>query len=247
MRVLILEEDAALGVFLQKFLELDGHEVSLASDGVSGLEHAVRFAPDLLVTELNLPMMGGVEVLRSLRDSGFEGAILVLTAQASVENRVHCLDHGADDFVAKPFSFHELAARCRALLRRRRSSAEEILRYGKVELNRITRKAQIGSFDLDLTAKEFALFTALLLRRGACCSRGDLLQEVWQLSPDACTNVVDVYMNYLRRKLAAAAASLGGASCVIETVRGAGYRLTECHTVPVCLLPAQERLSAIGA
>ena len=246
MRVLILEDDAALGLFLQKFLELDGHQVSLTSDGLAGLEHATHFAPDLLVTDLHLPGMSGVEVLRELRSSGFGGAIMVLTAQASVESRVLCLDLGADDFVAKPFSFHELAARCRALLRRRQT-AEEVVRYGRVQLNRLTRKVQVGSCDLDLTGKEFTLFTALLQRKGACCSRRDLLQEVWQLSPDACTNVVDVYINYLRRKLAAATATSGGVCCTIETVRGAGYRLIEYHSTAFFQRPAQAAFSAIGA
>jgi DNA-binding response OmpR family regulator len=125
----------------------------------------------------------------------------------------------------KPFSFHELTARCRALLRRREQFADPVLRHGDVEMNRMERRVTRNGRLVELTVKEFSLLEFLLMRRGQCCSRSELLREVWQMSPDAGTNVVDVYVNYLRRKLGAASVD-GEEGCpVIETVRGEGYRM----------------------
>jgi DNA-binding response OmpR family regulator len=144
---------------------------------------------------------------------------------------VRCLNLGADDILMKPFSLFELTARCRALLRRREQYADPVLRSGDVELNRMERKVSRGGRPIDLTVKEFSLLEYLLQRRGRCCSRSELLQEVWQMSPDAGTNVVDVYVNYLRKKLAAASVDDGGEKAqeapgtVIETVRGEGYQI----------------------
>ncbi len=155
--------------------------------------------------------------------------MLVLTGRSKVQERVRCLDLGADDFVLKPFSFHELMARCRALLRRRDRFADPMLRFGGVDLNRMERTVAYEGTRVELTAKEFALLEFLMLRRGASCSRAELLAEVWHSTTEAGTNVVDVYITYLRKKLAAAhagrrgvdLADRNGARCGLSAARPA--------------------------
>jgi DNA-binding response OmpR family regulator len=193
IRVLIVEDDVALGLFLQKGLKLEGHEVTWVGDGEAALVHAAEHRPDLIVLDLSLPKKDGTEVLAEMRGRFDETAVLVLTGRSQVEERVKCLNLGADDCLLKPFSFHELTARCRALLRRRDQFADPVLRHGNVELNRMERRVVRNGRLVELTVKEFALLEFLLLRRGQCCSRSELLREVWQMSPDAGTNVVDVY------------------------------------------------------
>jgi len=226
MRVLIVEDDAALGLFLQKGLKLEGHQVDWVGDGEAGLRHAEEHRPDLIVLDLSLPRKDGTEVLAEMRGRFDETSVLVLTGRSSVEERIKCLNLGADDCLLKPFSFHELTARCRALLRRREHFADPVLRHGEVELNRMERKVMRNGQMVDLTVKEFSLLEFLLMRRGQCCSRSELLRDVWQMSPDAGTNVVDVYINYLRRKLAVGGVDGDLGYSVIETVRGEGYRMS---------------------
>ena len=224
MRVLIVEDDAALGLFLQKGLKLEGHEVAWVGDGIAALEQVEAFRPDLMVLDLSLPRKDGTEVLEEMRGK-YDSAVLVLTGRSMVEERVRCLNLGADDCLLKPFSFHELTARCRALLRRRERFADPVLRHGDVELNRIERRVTRNGREVELTAKEFSLLEFLMQRKGGCCTRSELLREVWQMSPDAGTNVVDVYVNYLRKKLGAVSLDEGSGRVVIETVRGEGYRM----------------------
>ena len=183
------------------------------------LEHR----PDLIVLDLSLPRKDGTEVLAEMRGRFDETAVLVLTGRSQVEERVRCLNLGADDCLLKPFSFHELTARCRALLRRREQFADPVLRHGDVELNRMERRVMQNGRSVELTVKEFALLEFLLMRRGQCCSRSELLREVWQMSPDAGTNVVDVYVNYLRRKLGA----VGDGSEGVRDRDGAGRGLPD--------------------
>jgi DNA-binding response OmpR family regulator len=225
MRVLIVEDDASLGLFLQKGLKLEGHDVAWVGDGEAALQYAEEHQPDLIVLDLSLPRKDGTEVLAEMRGR-FDGtAVLVLTGRSQVEERVKCLNLGADDCLLKPFSFHELTARCRALLRRREQFADPVLRHGDVELNRMDRKVTRSGRAVELTVKEFSLLEFLLLRRGRCCSRSELLREVWHMSPDPGTNVVDVYINYLRKKLGAMSVDGDAGYSVIETVRGEGYQM----------------------
>jgi DNA-binding response OmpR family regulator len=244
MRVLVVEDDCALGGFLLKGLQLDGHDVEWVEDGQLALDRMADRRPALLILDLSLPKKDGTEVLEALLGR-FDGmAVLVLTGRCDLEVRIRCLNLGADDCMLKPFNLSELRARCRALLRRREQYADPVLRAGGLELNRIERKVMRDGQPVDLTMKEFALLEFLLQHRGLCCSRSELLREVWQMKADTGTNVVDVYINYLRRKLSAAYVmahhigegsdeSAGGptagdlASELIETVRGEGYRLTE--------------------
>lgn len=232
MRVLVVEDDRALGLFLQKGLKLEGHEVDWVGDGETATERAAENPPDLMVLDLSLPKRDGTEVLAEVHARCPETSVLVLTGRSQVEERVQCLNGGADDCLLKPFSFHELSARCRAILRRKASTGDSVLRFGGIEMNRLERTVKREGIEVELTSKEFALLEFLLLRRGQCCERAELLREVWQMEPDSGTNVVDVYINYLRRKLAAAHPDGHSSVPVIETVRGAGYRLVGAKQGP---------------
>ncbi len=219
MRVLIAEDDAALGLFLKRGLEADGHDVHWAVDGQAAMEAFLHETPDLTILDLNLPRRDGSEVLRMVRSIGDEYPVLVLTARQEMAVKVRCLDEGADDCMIKPFSLDELRARCRALLRRRRES-NLVLRHSGLELNRIDHTVQRDGRPIALTNKEFALLEFLLLHRGSCVSRSTLLDRVWNADAQAGTNVVDVYVNYLRRKL-----QDNPPDPIIQTVRGEGYRI----------------------
>jgi DNA-binding response OmpR family regulator len=225
MRVLVVEDDRSLGQFLQKGLMLEGHAVQWAADGETALRMAEAQAPDLMVLDLGLPECDGLEVLEAMGGRSTGTAVLVLTGRSQMEERLRCLDLGADDFMLKPFSFHELVARCRAILRRRERFADPVLRFQSLELDRMNRKVRYAGDDVELTAKEFQLLEALMRRQGECCSRAALLEEVWSGSTEGGTNIVDVYVTYLRKKLAASRPEERMMGSAIETVRGSGYRL----------------------
>jgi DNA-binding response OmpR family regulator len=233
MRVLVVEDDRALGLFLQKGLKLEGHDVEWVGDGDAALEHTLAHQPDLIVLDLSLPRRDGTQVLEALQGHLEGTSVLVLTGRSQLEDRIKCLNLGADDCLLKPFSFHELSARCRAILRRREKFADPVLRYAGVEMNRMNRSVSHLGITVDLTQKEFSLLEFLLRRRGMCCSRSELLSEVWQMSPETGTNVVDVYVNYLRKKLAVAQPDGHSTESVIETVRGEGYRLRGMKKPPM--------------
>ena len=222
MRVLVVEDDRPLGMFLQRGLTFEGHEVEWVGDGEAAVEHARRWAPDLVVLDLGLPQRDGHEVLAVLSEESARSSVLVLTGRGDVEERVRCLNLGADDFLPKPFSFQELTARCRAILRRRERYADPVLRWDDIALDRLRRTVERAGIAVELTGKEFALLESLMLRRGQTCSRAELLKQVWQMAPETPTNVLDVYVNYLRRKLGAAS---DAPTALIETVRGIGYRM----------------------
>ncbi len=217
MRILIAEDDAALGLFLKRGLTADGHEVRWTTDGDAAVEAFVLEIPDLTILDLSLPRRDGGEVLRLLRSMGDEHPILVLTARQELEVKIHCLDAGADDFMIKPFSLEELRARCRALMRRR-PETNLVLRHSGLEMNRIDHSVRRDGEAIALTNKEFALLEFLLLHRGSCISRVTLLDRVWKSEAQMGTNVVDVYVNYLRRKL-----HDSPPDSIIQTVRGRGY------------------------
>jgi len=230
MRVLVVEDDRALGAFLQKGLQVEGHRVDWVEDGDAAMLHAAAHHPDMVLLDLSLPRCDGMEVLAELRARHEDCVVLVLTGRNDLDARVQCLDAGADDYLQKPFSFYELAARCRALQRRRQRFADPVLRHGDLELHRIEHKVARGGRPVSLTAKEFALLEYLMLRRGECVSRSQLLADVWQMPTETGTNVVDVYINYVRRKLEGEETGQAG---LIETVRGLGYRLGSEGKKPV--------------
>jgi DNA-binding response OmpR family regulator len=217
MRVLIAEDDSALGLFLSRGLEADGHRVRLAPDGRSAVELFRKESPDLTILDLNLPVLDGEQVLEEFRVIDPDSSVLVLTARQEVDTRVRCLDRGADDLMLKPFSLHELRARCRALLRRKRDTRLQ-LRAGGLELDRLDHTAHLDGLPILLTNKEFSLLERLMLNRGQCVSRVELLDTVWNMEPAQTTNIVDVYVNYLRRKLHDPPPGV-----LIRTVRGQGY------------------------
>jgi DNA-binding response OmpR family regulator len=217
MRLLIAEDDRALGLFLSRGLEADGHRIRIAYDGAEAVDAFRQEMPDLTILDLNLPVKDGEQVLKEVRSVDADLPVLVLTARQEVDTRVRCLDLGADDLMLKPFSLHELRARCRALLRRKRE-ARLHLRAGDLELDRLDHSARRGSQPIVLTNKEFALLEHLMLNRGQCVSRVELLDAVWNLEPAQTTNIVDVYVNYLRRKLKDPPPGQ-----LIRTVRGQGY------------------------
>ncbi len=245
MRVLVVEDDPALGIFLQKGLMHEGHQATWVGDGEAALEQVAAEPFDLMVLDLGLPRLDGTEVLEQMRQVSSATSVLVLTGRTKVEERIRCLNLGADDFVVKPFSFHELTARCRAILRRKERFTDPVLRFGPIELNLLDRRALLNGVEIELTAKEFGLLEFLMRKQGACCARGELLREVWHVAPDTATNVVDVYINYLRKKLSAALSDGEAETAVIETVRGQGYRMRSqrrpdaIHRDSLCLQMAE--------
>ncbi len=246
MRILIVEQDAALGQFLARSLSTENHETHWVSDGETALEQVERSDFDLMVLDLLLPRLSGLEVLECMQQVHSRCSVITLTAEESAEARVRCLNTGADDCIAKPFSLQELIARCHAQLRRRASLSSETLEHNGLILNRRDRTVKREGIAIDLTAKEFVLLEHLVERRGRCTSRAELLRRVFQLPENAATNVVEVYINYLRRKLAPDL--LAGAPAIIETVRGSGYRVStrvmaKPTTVPQSAYPMLQAVS----
>lgn len=236
MRILLAEDDRALGLFLSRGLEADGHRIRISADGGAALEAFRQELPDLTILDLNLPVKDGERVLEEIRTIDADLPVMILTARQEVDTRVRCLDLGADDLMVKPFSLHELRARCRALLRRKREARLQ-LRAGDLELDRLNHSARRGGESIVFTNKEFALLEHLMLNRGQCVSRVDLLDAVWNLEPAQTTNIVDVYVNYLRRKL-----KDPPPGHLIRTVRGQGYVVpAEAELAP----PAMPVLSVV--
>ena len=236
MRVLVVEDDPSLGAFLKAGLETEGHRVEWVKDGEAALAWAAAEHPELVLLDLSLPKLDGMEVLSEMRARHDDASVLVLTGRSDPHVQVQCLDMGADDCLLKPFSFYELTARCRALLRRREQFADPVLRHGDLELHRIEHTVARAGRTIDLTAKEFALLECLMLHRCECVSRSQLMAEAWQMPAESGTNIVDVYINYLRRKLEGGGLHDAGAG-LIETVRGRGYRLVGTSCEPMARVP----------
>jgi two-component system, OmpR family, response regulator MprA len=216
-RVLVVEDDADIADVLRRSLRNEGYEVKTSADGVEALDLAAGFVPDLVVLDLGLPRLDGVEVCRRLREDG-DVPILILTARDAVDSRVEGLDSGADDYLVKPFEREELLARLRALLRRRPPRGSAFIVVGDLRLNPDAREVYRGDREIDLTAREFELLEHLMRNERIVVSRQALLDEVWGYDPFAETNTVDVFISNLRRKLEA-----GGELRILHTVRGAGY------------------------
>jgi two-component system copper resistance phosphate regulon response regulator CusR len=221
MRILIAEDDEALAKFVRQGLEGEHYSVNVVSDGEQARAAALELAYDVVVLDLNLPKLDGVSVLRQLRLKKPSLPVLILTQRTKVEDRVQCLDTGADDYLAKPFSFSELSARIRALLRRSHLPSESVLVVGDLKLDRVQRIVERAGKRVELTGKEFSLLEYLMRNAGRDVTRSMILEHVWNLSFDTTTNVVDVYINYLRRKI-----DDGHPVKLIHTVRGVGYGLS---------------------
>ncbi|RAV18208.1 DNA-binding response regulator [Mycolicibacterium sp. GF69] len=217
-RILIAEDEPRIASFVQKGLTANGFTVTVVEDGPSAYEYATTGGFDLLILDIGLPGMDGFEVLRKLRTDRNQIPVIVLTARDSVQDTVAGLEGGADDYMPKPFRFEELLARVRLRLQTERPAELTVLRCGGLELDLRTRRARVGDKVVDLSAREFALAETFLRHPGQVLSREQLLSQVWGYDFDPGSNVVDVYVRYLRRKL--------GAERFV-TLRGMGYRLAE--------------------
>jgi DNA-binding response OmpR family regulator len=217
-RILIAEDEVHIASFLEKGLTANGFATSTAADGVSASALARDADYDLMILDLGLPGRDGIDVLADMRRRGERMPVIVLTARDAVPDRVAGLEHGADDYVTKPFSFEELLARVRARLRDDRHEEATMVRVGDVTLDLRTRRADVDGRSVELTAREFALAETFMRHAGQVLSREQLLSHVWGYDFDPGSNVVEVYVRYLRRKL-------GGER--IETVRGMGYRFRD--------------------
>ncbi len=221
MRILVVEDDTSLASFLQKGLESEHYAVDVAPDGEIACAMAGEIDYDLMILDLNLPKRDGIAVLRAVRPKKPSLPVLVLTGRSRIEDRVQSLDSGADDCLTKPFSYTELSARVRALLRRHPFTTESLLRIADLELNRVERTVKRAGKVIELTSKEFGLLEYLLRNAGRRITRTMIVEHVWNLSFDTGTNVVDVYINYLRKKV-----DEGFTPRLIRTVRGVGYELS---------------------
>ena len=222
MRVLVIEDDVKLLESVRKGLKESGFGADGASDGREGLARALESEYDAVVLDLMLPGLSGLEVLKALRERHRTTPVLVLSARSSVEDRVRGLDLGADDYLAKPFSFQELLARLRAITRRPAVEPSTVLVAADLALDTVRREATRAGRRLELTAKEFSLLEYLTRRKGVVLTRTMILDHVWDLDYDGGSNLVEVYVNYLRKKVDA-----GHDVKLIQTVRGSGYVLRE--------------------
>ena len=220
MRALVVEDEVKMAALIRRGLVEEGYAADVARTGEEALWMARATPYDAIVLDVMLPGRNGLEVCRSLRESGVWSPILMLTARDGVEDKVSGLDSGADDYLSKPFSFAELLARLRALTRRGPSERPAVLEVGTLRLDPATRQAWRGEAEVDLSAKEFALLETFMRRPGDVLTRLDLLEHAWDYGYENRSNVVDVYVRYLRRKIDR---PFGIDS--IETVRGVGYRL----------------------
>lgn len=220
MRVLVVEDESSISGFIRQGLSEAGFVVTVEADGQRGLQRALTAEFDVIILDIMLPQMNGMEVLRRVRSKGVATPVLLLTARDELDDRVAGLDAGADDYLTKPFAFSELLARTRALLRRPALQTEDVLRLGELELDGRRRVVRLGDRTINLSSREFALLEYLLRHSGQVLTRTQIGEGVWGLDFENDSNVVDVYVGYLRRKLA-----IGDGGPAIRTVRGVGYVL----------------------
>ena len=223
MRLLLVEDEQKIAAFIQKGLNENGYELTVAYDGRSGLSVALQGEYDLIILDIMLPGPNGLEVCQQIRQAGIETPILMLTALGTLDDKVHGLRQGADDYLVKPFHFKELIARIEALTRRRHQFAPNILlRVADLVLDRDRKFAQRGNKEIMLTAREYALLELFMKNKNRLLSRSDIAEQVWGYEFDAGSNVIDVYINYLRNKI-----EKGFSTKLIHTMVGMGYIMKE--------------------
>jgi len=222
MRLLVVEDEKKVARFIKQGLEEEGYAVDLAGDGEEGLAMALDGVHDLFILDIGLPRRNGLQVLEELRKRKIATPVLLLTVRATIEDKVLGLDAGADDYLTKPFAFQELVARVRALLRRRIESSPVLLQFSDLTLDLARRAVYRSGEKIELTAKEFALLEYFLRNPGRVLTRTQIIEHVWDYDFDSGTNLVDVYVNYLRKKV-----DSGREPRLIHTVRGVGYVLKE--------------------
>ncbi len=220
MRLLVIEDEKKVASFIRKGLTEEGYAVDTAPDGEAGLAMALERIHDLIVLDIHLPKLNGLQVLQALRRKGVAAPVLLLTVRATIEDKVLGLDAGADDYLTKPFAFEELVARVRALLRRRAEGTQTVLQVADLTLDPARRIVFRGADRIELTTREFALLEYFMHNPGRALTRTMIAEHVWDYDFDSVTNVIDVYVNYLRRKIDA-----GREPRLIQTVRGIGYML----------------------
>ena len=218
MRILLIEDYPPLQKSLSKGLREAGFAVDVTGDGNEGLWYATGNTYDVILLDIMLPGMDGLSLLKKLREQGNQTNVLVLTAKSELEDRVNGLDLGADDYLVKPFEYEELLARIRVLVRREYSDKSPVLEIGKLKIETAAQRVWRGKTEIELTAREYTLLEYLARRTGQTVSRNDIWEHLYEFNSDASSNVVDVYVGYLRRKL-----DKPGKESMIRTVRGRGY------------------------
>lgn len=221
MKVLLVEDESKVAHFISKGLEEEGYSVDVAQDGKKGLDCVSASAYDIVLLDLMIPEIDGLELLKRIRAADIDTPVLIITAKSSKEDVVKGLDTGSDDYLTKPFSFDELLARIRALLRRRRKAEQILLEYKDITLNPYTRRLNIASKEAELTEKEFLIMEYLLKNSEKPLTRKEIAEYVWQNQDDS-SNIVDVYVNFLRKKIESISQKK-----YIHTVRGIGYTFKE--------------------
>ena len=223
MRILVIEDEKKIADFIKRGLKEEGYAVDIAIDGENGLFLAKTNTYDLILLDLMLPKVDGITVCKRLRDEKVASPIIMLTAKDAVKDKVTGLDAGADDYLTKPFAFEELLARIRAILRKRDEQKQAVtLQVGDLSIDLTTHKVFRGDNEIGLTSKEFALLEYLMRNAGKVVTRTMISEHVWDIDFDTFTNVIDVYINYLRNKI-----DTGAKKKLIQTVRGRGYILKE--------------------
>ncbi|MEQ8189295.1 MAG: response regulator transcription factor [Candidatus Eremiobacterota bacterium] len=222
MRVLLIEDEKKVARFISKGLTEESYAVDVAYDGEEGLFLAEVNDYDLIILDIMLPKKDGFEVLKTLRNKGVATPVIMLTARDEIESKVHGLDLGADDYMTKPFAFSELMARIRAIMRRKQEKADNRLQLGDLVIDAVTRTVTRGNKPVELTNKEYALLEYFIRNPGRVLSRTMIAEHVWDYQFDPMTNVIDVYVNYLRQKI-----DRGFEKKLIHTIRGVGYVIRE--------------------
>jgi heavy metal response regulator len=222
MRILVVEDEKKVASFIQRGLEGEGFTVEVAYDGESGVEIASQSSFDLILMDVMLPKMDGLQAIKTLREKGVDYPVLCLTAKDTVEDIVSGLDSGSDDYLTKPFAFAELLARVRALVRRGTQERGAEITYADLRLDPVAHKVWRGDSEIDLTAKEYALLEFFMRNPETTLTRTMIAEHVWDYTFDSFTNIIDVYVNYLRKKV-----DRDYAKKLIHTVRGIGYVLKE--------------------
>lgn len=222
MKILLIEDEKKILNFIKKGLEEENYIVDSALNGKEGFEMGISIQYDLIIMDVMLPYINGFELCKKFRENGINTPILMLTVRDSVEDKVKGLDSGADDYLTKPFAFEELLARIRVLLRKRNMVEKSVLKVDDLEMDLVSHKVKRGGKEIILTSKEYALLEYLLRNKGKIVTRTMIYQNVWDISFDTGTNVIDVFVNYLRKKI-----DVDGAKKLIHTIRGKGYILQE--------------------
>lgn len=222
MRILLVEDEKDLAMIVKQGLEEEGYVVEVAHDGEEGLYMAENYAADVVILDIMLPIMDGLSVLTSMRKKGINTPVIMLTARDALIDKIKGLDTGADDYLTKPFVFGELLARVRSLIRRKTTVKEAVIRIADLEIDTASHEVKRGGAAIQLSAKEYALLEYLAYKKNTVVSRSDIIEHIYHEDSDMDSNVVDVYINYLRNKV-----DKGFDKKLIQTVRGAGYILKE--------------------